>query len=296
MPRFAASGKIVGQPEIQPQTQRLYRDVAYLTRLLRNPEHMDQLNQSADYIKAQWEKLGLSVKEQRFQVNGKTFRNLIVSIGPHTRERFVIGAHYDVYRDQPGADDNASGVAGLLELTRLLLENRPPLKTRLDLVAYTLEEQPYATLGSQMHVDQLLQDNIPVKGMISLEMIGYFSDQPNSQNFPSKLMKWLYPNKGNFIAAVGFGKSLGLFRKTARAFKRFSQMPLRSLWLPIRRFGVDRSDHYPFAQAGIPALMLTDTAEFRNQNYHQKTDTIYTLNFDKMAHVVKGVYGLVSQF
>lgn len=279
---------------MQVDPQRLRNDVTVLTRLLRNPEHMDQLNQAADHIKSEWQKLGLQVEEQPFQVNGRTFRNLVVSFGPPDAERFIIGAHYDVVGDQPGADDNASGVAGMLELSRLMSKNKPKLTKRLDLVAYTLEEQPYAVLGSRMHAQKMIDEKIPVKGMISLEMIGYYSDQKGSQTFPSKIMSWFYPDKANFIALVGYGKSFGIMRRTGKAFSQFSSIAAKKLYIPVNRFGMDRSDHSPYANAGIPAFMITDTAEFRNKNYHQVTDTIHTLNFDKMAEVVKGVYGMAQ--
>lgn len=285
----------VSSASVAPSPKRLHQDVATLVQWLRNPEHMDELNQSADYIKGQWEKLGLTVTEQKFRLGDKEFRNLMVSFGPQNAPRFIVGAHYDVFKDQPGADDNASGVAGLLELSRLLAEHKPPLKTRLDLVAYTLEEPPYSTYGSQIHAQSLLKAKVPLKGMISLEMIGYYSDKPNSQHFPSKVMRWFYPDKGNFIALVGYGKALGLLNKTQQAFKQFSTLPARKLYMPINLFGMDRSDHNHFANAGIPAIMVTDTAEHRNFNYHKTSDTIYTLDFPKMAEVVKGVYNLVRR-
>jgi Zn-dependent M28 family amino/carboxypeptidase len=274
--------------------KNLVRDVEAMTQLLRNPAHLHELNQAADYIRKEWEKLGLTVTEQPFMFQGKPFKNLIVSLGPAEAERLVIGAHHDVNGDQPGADDNASGVAGMLELTRLLVKHQPTLKNRIDLVAYTLEEQYPDSIGSKVHAQSLKQQGIPVRGMISIEMIGYYSDQPYSQNFPSKLLKWIYPTTGNFIGLIGYGNAFNWLREVQSAFQN-TTLPARKLYVPFNMLGVDRSDHSNFTRQGIPALMITDTSNFRNPNYHQASDTIGTLDFNRMAEVVKGLYNLLTR-
>jgi Zn-dependent M28 family amino/carboxypeptidase len=299
LPLLFASGTVeirrpVDMTAIQPNTHKMIRDVRALSALSRNPAHLEQLNLAADYIRHEWEKLGLTVTEQPFTFQGKPFKNVMVSFGPPNAERVIIGAHYDVLHDKPGADDNASGVAGLLELSRLLVAHPQKLTKRLDLVAYTLEEMYPEALGSRVHAQQLVANNIPVRGMISLEMIGYYRDTPNSQAYPVKPMQWVYPSKGNFIAVVGYGKALPWIQKTQAAFRHYSTLPACKLYLPLKGFSVDRSDHSNYADVGIPALMVTDTANFRNPNYHRATDTIETLDFQRMGEVVKAMFGLVS--
>jgi hypothetical protein len=279
-------------PQLQPDAARMRHDVTQLTRWLRNPEHLDQLNKAVSYIRREWQAMGLTVTEQPVYHAGKSYKNLIVSFGPPDASRFIIGAHYDTVCKSPGADDNASGVSGLLELARLLVQRQPVLSHRVDLVAYTLEELPESP-GSTTHARQMIRDGIPVKGMISLEMIGYYSDKPQSQTYPSVFLKPLYPSVGNFIAVVGYGPSWGLIQKTKQAFQRHSALPVHSLYIPVNMLGLDRSDHAPYANMGIPALMITDTSNFRNPHYHARTDTVKTLDFQRMTEVVKAVYSLL---
>jgi hypothetical protein len=275
--------------------EKTVRDLCGWNRQFFNPR---DLNQAADYIAQRFQAYGLQVQEQTFPCGGKTLRNVMVSFGPENAERLVIGAHYDVYGNTPGADDNASGVAGLIELARLLKEKSPELKHhlkhRIDLVAYSMEEQPYPLSGSKAHADWLKSQNIPVKGMVSLEMLGYYDEKPGSQQYPSQLMKWFYPEKGNFIGVVGYQTGFTLASQTRSALKRYAKdVPTRMIYSPFKAYGMDRSDHASYISLGIPAVMVTDTANFRNQNYHQLTDTPETLNYLKMAEVMKGIYALV---
>jgi hypothetical protein len=280
---------------MMPSPARMKQDVEALCRYMRHSHNMQDLNASADYIRKAFEATGLKVEEQRFDIEGRTYRNLMVSFGPPQAARYVVGAHYDVQGNQPGADDNASGVAGLLELARLLQANKPNLQHRLDLVAYTLEEHPYPTQGSRIHARSLYDGHVPVKGMISLEMIGFYSDEPGSQQYPIKALKWLYPDRGNFIGVIGYGgQALGMVRKTGKALRTYGDIPVRSLYSPINTAGLDRSDHSSFSNLGYPAVMVTDTANYRNPHYHQKSDTVDKLDFAKMAEVVKGVYGFTQ--
>ena len=291
---------ITGIPKLAPMVIKpdicfLRKHVEELVRYTRNPEHINELNESAEYIRQEFKKLGLQVEEDVFNVDGREFKNLRVSFGPKTGERFIVGSHYDVYGDQPGADDNASGIAGILELARMLKESKIEPKTPLDLIAYTLEEGPYFQLGSGVHADSLKKQGIKVKGMLTLEMIGYFSDKSYSQTYPLKPLKFIFPNKGNFIGLVGYNNSsLPLIIKTQRAIGH--HIPVQSLWWPwklVRDMG--RSDHGPYCDLGYPALMVTDTANFRNPHYHSVGDQIDTLDFEKMSNVVKGIYELISK-
>jgi hypothetical protein len=285
----------VAAPGNTPQPDRLRADVTALAAIPRNVFNLPALNRAADLIKARWEGMGLMVTEQPVWVAGRPLKNLMVSFGPENAPRWVVGAHYDAVVNTPGADDNASGVAGLLELSRLLKAANRPLTHRIDLVAFTMEEQPFPCSGSAAHAQQLRQQGVPVKGMISLEMIGYFKDTKGSQTYPLKLLRWLYPDTGNFIGVIGYEKGFGLVRQTQRALRQHSTIPSRSIYSPVRALGLDRSDHSSYIAQGFPAVMVTDTANYRTPHYHRPTDTPDTLDYPRMAEVVKGIYGLVTK-
>jgi Zn-dependent M28 family amino/carboxypeptidase len=209
----------------------------------------------------------------------------------------VIGAHYDSCGDTPGADDNASGVAGLLELARVLAEQPP--KQPVELVAYTLEEPPFfrtENMGSYRHAQSLAALNREVKLMLSLEMIGYFRDAPGSQRYPVGVLQLLYPDEGNFVALVGAFRDFGDMRRVKGLFKGASTLPATSINAPARVQGVDFSDHASYWQFKIPALMVTDTAFLRNAHYHGAGDTADTLDYVRMAQVVRGVFAVAQEF
>ncbi|MBL4654309.1 MAG: M28 family peptidase [Bacteroidia bacterium] len=274
---------------------RLINDVTILTgtTLPRNSQNVSTLDTVADYIKSEWEKLELKVVEQAYAVNGNEYKNLICSFGPLDAERVIVGAHYDVCGYQPGADDNASGVAGLLEIARLLKKHAPILDYRIDLVAYTLEEPPYFRtqyMGSAVHAKYLFDNNIKVKMMICLEMIGYFSDEPKSQDYPIGILKLFYPTVGNFITVVGKIGQGSCVRTVKKMMKEGSNIKVCSINAPASMPGIDFSDHLNYWKYDYKAIMITNTAFYRNHNYHDGNDSIETLNFDKMAEVVKGVY------
>jgi len=171
----------------------------------RSNYNVEALNEAADYISSQLKEYGYEVEEQKFTVEKKEYKNILCYYGPKDAERLIVGAHYDVCGDQPGADDNASGVAGLLEIARLLKLYQPKIDYRIDLVAYTLEEPPNfktKNMGSAVHAKYLHDNKIKVKAMICLEMIGYFSEKPKSQQYPVGILKLLYPKTANFIAVV----------------------------------------------------------------------------------------------
>ena len=173
------------------------------TEKFRNHKNINQLNEIADYIKSSFQTYTDSVTFQEFDVNGKTYKNVIASFGTEHKKRVIIGAHYDVCGNQEGADDNASGVVGLLELARMLKGEQ--LNYRIDLVAYTLEEPPHFKteyMGSYIHAKYLKDNNIDIYGMLSVEMIGYFSDEKKSQTYPVGLLSLFYGNKGNYITLV----------------------------------------------------------------------------------------------
>ncbi len=283
---------------IPAQSARLQADVQFLTSTSRprTYDNLDILESCIEYIRAEFAKSGGKVELQSYRVDVAVYRNVICSFGPPEAPRLIIGAHYDVCGAQPGADDNASGIAGLLELARLLGECQPELAYRVDLVAYPLEEPPFFRtdyMGSAIHARSLYNDSVAVKGMICLEMIGYFSDAPGSQEFPMSFLKLLYPDRGNFIALVGNLSNHGFVRDCKKYMTEAARLDVRSINAPAAVPGIDLSDHLNYWRYDYPALMVTDTAFYRNQNYHYPDDTIDTLDFDKMAEVIRGVYWVI---
>lgn len=255
----------------------------------RNHRNIAALNSTAAYIDSVFRLYADTVYVQPYIVNGYEYKNVVASFGTAHRKRIVAGAHYDVCGDQQGADDNASGIAGLLELARML--KGKALKHRIDLVAYTLEEPPYFRtewMGSNIHATSL--DKRDVSGMVCLEMIGYFSDARHSQDYPAGLLKLFYGGKGNYITLVkkpGAGKFVRAFK---RAFKRTRLIRTKVFTAPASLPGIDFSDHLNYWKAGISALMVTDTAFYRNKNYHERSDTVETLDIDRMARVIDACF------
>jgi len=278
--------------------QRIVSDLKFLVEspVNRNESHINRLNECAEYIFKEFEKASNHVEYQKYLADEKEYKNVICSFGPREGERIIVGAHYDACGEQPGADDNASGVAGLLEIARLLKEKNNTLKYRVDLVAYTLEEPPYFRtefMGSAVHAKMLHDNKIKVKQMICLEMIGYFSDEPKSQNYPIGLMKLFYPTTANYISVVGKMGQGKLIRKTKKTIRANSKIKVCSVNAPKFIPGIDYSDHLWYWKYGYKAVMITDTSFYRNNNYHQKTDTLETLNIDKMAEVIKGIFNVI---
>lgn len=201
----------------------------------------------------------------------------------------IIGAHYDTVSGTPGADDNASAVAGLIEMARLLADS-PPHGIRL--VAFCPEEPPaYRThsMGSYVYAQELKKNGVRLKGMICLEMIGYFSDIPGSQSYPLPLMNLIYPDTGNFIAIVGNFRSTSWTRKITRLFKKGTDLPVESLNAPSIMVGIDFSDHWSFNKFGYPAVMVTDTAFYRTPHYHKISDLPNTLDYVRIGKVIDGL-------
>jgi len=260
----------------------------------RNDLNLESLDFVADYIYSEFSKYSKRVEYQLFTVNKKEYKNVICSFGPQDAERIIIGAHYDVCYNQPGADDNASGTAGLLELARLF-ENKK-LNYRIDLVAYSLEEPPnfgMKTMGSYKHAEYLFENKIPVYGMIALEMIGYFSDERKSQHFPIKGLGLFYGTKGNFITSVQTFKAGRFVKKFNRKISKNKFIKHKKFTAPSKIYGVSLSDHLNYWKFGFSACMITDTAFMRNPNYHQKSDTIETLDLTKMVAVIDAVFNSI---
>ena len=278
-------------------TARIRRHLIAITKTpeFRNHKNVAQLDRTAEYIRDVFASYADTTYFQEFTVEGKVYKNVICSFGSKNTKRIVMGAHYDVCGDQQGADDNASGLVGLLELARMLQGKE--LSNRIDLVAYTLEEPPYFRtehMGSFVHAKSLSESGVAVLGMVSLEMIGYFSDRPKSQSYPLGILSLIYGNRGDYITLVKKFGSGAFARKFGRKFKSTKQIRTKKFVAPAKLPGIDFSDHLNYWNFGFSALMLTDTSFFRNRNYHKPTDTMETLDIVRMSKVIDGVFMAVS--
>ena len=240
------------------------------------------------FIEKELGSYGLDVESDYFPYHGKSFRNIIGRLGTHRGTSLIIlGAHLDSVEATPGADDNASGVAVLLEAARLLARMR--LRSQVLFCAFNLEE--LNMIGSTHFAKKLKAAGAKVDGMISLEMVGYTDSKPGSQRYPLAI-KWLYPDRGDFIGVIGNWDSRSLLHKFSLQMRQVQKLPVETLSVPGNGAfipAVRLSDHSPFWDLGYPALMLTDTAFFRNPHYHGRTDTVDTLDLEFMARVCEGV-------
>jgi hypothetical protein len=284
---------------IKANKERLYNDVSFLTSLVptRNYRNKASLDKTCDYIEKELAKAGVTTERQSWRADGIEYHNVIASYNTEKTRRLVIGAHYDVCGDQPGADDNASAVAGLLETARLIFQAKPALDYRVDFVAYCLEEPPFFgshQMGSYVHAKSLYDSKADVMGMICYEMIGYFSDAPNSQPFPSPELAKRYPHVANFIIVVGIEEYMAFNNKVHRLMAEGAGIDVQVIHFPSGSGLAGLSDQRSYWAFGYPALMINDTAFVRNPHYHTKGDTIETLDFDKMTEVVSCAYRAVT--
>ncbi len=287
--------KIDAEPSAAVDPDALHAHVLKLASELPPRSHdPKQLNVSAAYIYDVLAPYG-RVEYQEFDAPGGSFRNVVLRLGPELGPLLVVGAHYDVAGALPGADDNASGVAGLLELARLLAET--PLRSPVELVAYALEEPPHfrtVHMGSHHHAERLEAAGQDVRLMFSLEMIGYFRDEPNTQSYPIPGLGFIYPTTGNFIAAIGRLREMKAVRDIKRFFQAGTDLPIHSLTAPPVVAGMTLSDHRNYWSHGYSAVMITDTAYLRNPNYHTAGDTPDTLDYARMANVVEGIHAVIT--
>ncbi len=285
--------------------ENLKKHVKFLTEVQppRNYQNLNSLNKCADYIYSEFKKyLPDQTSYQEFLVKDTTYKNVITILPGESKERIVIGAHYDVHGDTPGADDNASAVAGLLETVRLITEKLGDKKPKftLEFVAYSLEEQPHRGsnqsiagrdgMGSYVHAKYIKDNNIPLKYMISYEMIGYFSKKPNSQQFPNHPFFNQFNDIGVFIAIAGFSRQKSFVNKFYNLYRSKCKIRTECIAESFTDQMAGRSDHRNYYENfGFNAIMLTDTANFRNPNYHRMTDSIDTLDFESMEEVVNAM-------
>ncbi len=276
-----------------PDQARLRRSVVELCAIQppRNAENPASMKRAAERIAATLRGHGLRPVARTFSAGGRQYDNIHASIGPEGGERIIVGAHYDVCGDQPGADDNASAVAVMLECARLAKGREERLPYGVDFAAYALEEPPHfgtTSMGSHVHAEELKERGVAVRAMICLDMVGYFRDEPGSQSYPLPGMGLIYPQRGDFIAVAGSPGNSGLAGSVA-AHLRAAGMPACKVVAPARLPGMDFSDHRNFWKFGFPAVLVTDTAFYRNPNYHQPTDTPDTLCYERMARVAAGL-------
>jgi Zn-dependent M28 family amino/carboxypeptidase len=258
-------------------------------------DNLGALNRAADYVASKLRASGYAVEEQRYGVGGRVARNIAASIagGELAGETVVVGAHYDSVPETPGADDNASGVAALLELARLMARDAPDRRVRF--VAFANEEPPYyhtGDMGSLRYARALDAAGEKVAAMLSLEMLGYYDARRFTQHYPAALAS-RYPDTGDFIAFVGDLGSRDLVRRCTELFRRSRELPAEGAALPAALTGVGWSDHWSFWKIGAPAVMVTDTSLFRNARYHEASDTPDTLDCDRMARAVEGLAAVV---
>lgn len=255
----------------------------------------DNLARCVGYIGRELALSGAEITFQKYEIRGETYTNVIAAFPSENSERIIIGAHYDACADTPGADDNASGVAGLIELAHLLSKAR--LKHTVELVAYCTEEPPFfgsENMGSAHHAKRLRANGIQVPAMISLEMIGYFSDERNSQSYPAEAFRLLYPSRGNYIAVAGDIKQHRLIRAVKAGMRGSTDLPINSVCVPRILSWVGYSDQRSYWEEGYPGIMVTDTAFLRNNRYHERGDTADRLDYRRMSKVVIGVFEAVK--
>jgi Zn-dependent M28 family amino/carboxypeptidase len=231
---------------------------------------------------------GLQMESDYFSYRGGNFRNVIGKLGdPSSKPAIVVGAYFDSVQGSPGADDNASGVAVLLETARVLSKTR--LRSQILFCAFQLEE--FNMIGSRHFARKLKKTGARVDAMMSLEMIGYTDSRPGSQKYPAGL-GWLYPDRGDFIGVISNWNSNSLARNFAQSLRQVDGLLVETLSLPGNGALVPAaslSDHAPFWDLGFPALLITDTAFLRNPNYHRASDSLETLNMNFMTKVCEGV-------
>ena len=250
------------------ESSRLKAHVVKLSKdfFPRSYAHRENLDRCARYIQDHFKMAGAVTSIQEFSAAGRTYQNVMGFFGDKTGKRIVIGAHYDARANTPGADDNASGIAGLIELAYLI--GKQKTNAGIELVAYSLEEPPFfatADMGSAHHARMLHDQKVNVKCMMALEMIGYFSSQPGSQSYPIPALRIFYPGKGNFIAVVGRLGQRRIVKKIKGLMKGATDLPVYSINAPLMVPGIDFSDHRNYWTYGYDAVMITDSAFYRNQ-------------------------------
>jgi hypothetical protein len=263
----------------------------------RNLQSYEGLRAAADYVSGSLREMGYAIREHGYTVEGKTVKNLETeSPGwSHPSEIVLFGAHYDSVIGSPGANDNATGVAALLALARLAKHQR--FGRTLRFVAFVNEEPPYFrtwNMGSRVYASESAQRGERIAAMLSLETIGYYSHVAGSQSYPFPL-NYFFPSTGNFIGFVGNIASRRLVRQIVGAFRRHTHFPSQGVAALDKIPGIGASDQWSFWEEGYPAVMVTDTAPYRYQQYHTPLDTPDIIDYDSMARVITGLAGVLRE-
>jgi hypothetical protein len=291
--------EIALREELRANVQKLAGEIGE-----RNMWHYPQLNAAADFIEDSFSRAGLRPRRDSYEMQGQACHNIDAEIPGNRPEIIVIGAHYDSVFGSPGANDNGTGVAAMLALARRFAaretERSPPQRTpnkTLRFVAFVNEEPPYflsGEMGSLVYARRCKERGDKISAMISLETIGYFSDAPHSQTYPSPGLGVFYPKVGNFIGFVSNVKSRALLRRVITLFRKHAKIPSEGASLPAFIPGVSWSDQWSFWQHGYPAIMVTDTAPFRYPYYHSSNDTPDKLDYDRFTLVVSGMEKVIE--
>ena len=301
MPGKSYEGELPAFDDTDHATAKRYE--AHVTELCKNPAGRNfiekkGLDAARKYIAGQFESSGYQVKFHEYQLNGDAVANIEVELTgtSHPKEIIIVGAHYDAVPGAPGANDNGSGVAAILELADLFKDKSFQRTVRF--LAFVNEEPPNfmtGNMGSYVYAKKVAKDKENIIAMFSLETIGYFSDETGSQHYPP-FFNLFYPKKGNFIAFVSNLSSRGLVSKSIQSFRAHSTFPSEGIAAPAFIPGISWSDHWSFWQHGYPAIMITDTAPYRYPAYHTSEDTPEKVDYEKMVYVVKGIEKMIQEF
>lgn len=278
---------------MEVNTENLYKHVEFLTSIYpyRNYKNLESLRKTADYIEKEMQKTGLETARQEWKAKGNVYENILASYQPQKTKRFILGAHYDVFKEQPGADDNASSVAGLLEIMRLLTESGLELDYGIDFVSYCLEEPPFfktKEMGSYIHAASIADSNKEYLGMIALEMIGYYREEKTGTREVS-----FYRNR---LIVSGIRKYDVFNMKLAELLRAEGKMDSRRLSFADDYRNNGPSDHRNYWALGIPSVMIIGSGGQGNPHYHTATDTIDTLDFKIMTHAVRSIAHALFNF
>ena len=287
--------------DLQATEENLRNHLQILTKTIgeRSVAMLWNLGKSAEYIESVHRQIGLEPRREKYSYRGTEVANIVADLDftGGKKKVFLLGAHYDSVRGTVGADDNASSVAVQLEVARALsaLGHDPSGHLTVRFVSFALEEPPaYGTrkMGSRVYARKAKLDGERLDGMICLEMVGYTCSEPGCQAYPFPLMFRNYPKEGNYIGIVGNYRSRTFTRAIHEAFKKNQALPALTLTIPWSGYllpSVRLSDHAPFWDKGYKAVMITDTAFYRNPHYHRRSDTMETLDFGFMAQLVRSL-------
>jgi hypothetical protein len=256
----------------------------------RNHKNTAELNRVSGWLKEQMRRFGIPCQFQSYIVNSQGYRNLVCQLNVKAKDKIVIGAHYDVFANHLGANNNASGVVGVVEAARLLALQKNKLKNNIEFVFYGLEEPPYLNtehMGSAIHAKALRKQKQKIRGVFVLDSIGYY-DENLVQSYPTTL-KWFYPRHANYIASIGHLSSVGLTGRFCEAMQTRQRLECERFIIPTFMQGLDYSGYLSYAKQNFPTVLISDTAHYRYPYYNTEQDTLDKLDLKKMTYVVDGL-------